>query len=144
MSGTNQFNIGRDSQLTIMSATGPLSFNIITDFDSKPAYKKLESDGIDGTMRYRNLPMGHSGSFKLDRADSNVTDYFAQQEANFFAGLLPDTVTITQTITEANGSVTQYQYTGVTLELTDAGNWKGLEKISQTIGFNATRLIKVS
>lgn len=144
MSGTNQFNIGRDSQLTIMSATGPLSFNIITDFDSKPQIKQIESDGIDGTMRFRNLPMGHTGSFKLDRADSNVTDYFAQQEANFFAGLNPDTVTITQTITEASGAITQYQYTGVTLALEDAGNWKGLEKITQSIAFRASRLIKVS
>jgi hypothetical protein len=141
---TNQFNIGRDTQLTIMGSAGPMSFNIITSFDHKPKYKELESDGIDGTQRFRNLPMGHTGSFKLDRADSNVTDYFAQQEANFFAGLNPDTVVITQTVNEASGAVTQYQWTGVTLQLEDAGAWKGLDKVDQTINFKATRFIKVS
>ena len=144
MSGTNQFSIGRDAQLTIMSATGPLTFNIITGFDSKPSYKKLESDAIDGTKRVRNLPNGHSGGFKIDRADSSAEDYFLQQEANFFAGLNPDTVTITETITEGNGSVTQYQFTGVTLSLEDAGSWAGLEKVNQVIGFEASRKIKVS
>ncbi len=144
MAGTNQFNIGRDAQLTINGSAGPMTFNIITEFDAKPKYKSLESDAIDGTQRFRDLPMGHSGSFSLDRADSSVTDYFAGQEANFFAGLLPDQVTITQTITEASGAVTQYQYTGVALQLEDAGNWKGLEKITQKINWRATRMLKVS
>jgi len=144
MSGTNQFNIGRDAQLTIQGSSGPLTFNIITGFDSKPQYQKLQSRGLDGTKRTRNLPDGHSGSFKIDRADSTAEDYFLEQEANFFAGLNPDTVTITQTISEANGSVSQYQFTGVTLSLEDAGSWAGLEKVNQVINFDATRKIKVS
>ena len=144
MSGTNQFSIGRDAQLTIMSATGPLTFNIITSFDSKPQYQKVASRGIDGVKRIRNLPDGHAGSFKIDRADSAAEDYFLAQEANFFAGLNPDAVTITQTISEGNGSVTQYQYTSVALELADAGSWAGLEKINQTINFEASRKIKAT
>lgn len=144
MSGTNQFNIGRDTQLTIIGSSGPMTFNIITEFDSKPKYKNLESDAIDGTQRFRDLPMGHGGSFKLDRADSSVTDYFVQQEANFFSGLNPDQVVITQTIAEASGVVTQYQYTGVMLSLEDAGSWKGLDKITQQINWRASRMIKVS
>jgi hypothetical protein len=144
MAGTNQFNIGRDTQLTILGAAGVMNFNIITEFDHKPQYKKLESDALDGTMRYRNLSMGHKGSFKLDRSDANVTDYFVQQEANFFAGLNPDQVVITQTVTEANGGVTQYQWTGVTLQLEDAGSWKGLDKINQVINWEATRMFKLS
>lgn len=144
MAGNNQFNIGRDSQLTVQGATGPLTFNIITEFDSKPQYKKLESEGLDGTKRFRNLPAGHTGSFKLDRADSSATDYFLQQEANFFSGLNPDSVIITQTITEATGVLSQYQFTGVTLALEDDGTWKGLDKIMQTINFSASRRIKLS
>lgn len=144
MAGNNQFNVGRDSQLTIMGSAGPMTFNIITDFDSKPQYKKVQSEGLDGVTRFRNLPAGHTGTFKLDRADSMATDYFAQQEANFFSGLAPDNVTITQTVTEANGAVSQYQWIGVTLALEDAGNWKGLDKVSQTINFSASRMVKVS
>lgn len=144
MAGTNQFNIGRDTQLTIVGAAGPMTFNIIIEFDHKPQYKKLESDGIDGQMRYRNLSMGHKGSFKLDRADNLATDYFVQQEANFFAGLNPDQVIITQTVYEASGIVTQYQFTNVTLQLEDSGSWKGLDKVGQTINWEATRWLKVS
>lgn len=144
MAGSNQFSIGQQSQLTIVGAAGPMTFNILTEFDAKPQYKKLQSEGLDGVTRFRNLPAGHTGAFKLDRSDSSASDYFAQQEANFFSGLNPDTVTITQTIVEASGAITQYQYLGVTLALEDDGDWKGLDKVVQTIGFSASRKIKLS
>ena len=141
----NQFSIGRDgAQITIMGASGPMSFNILTEFDSKPQYKDLKVEGIDGITRSRHLPNGHTGTLMFDRADSGVSDYFAQQEANFFAGLSPDQVTITQTITEANGSVSQYQYTQVDLWEDDDGTWKGLDKVPQRVNFYSARKIKVS
>jgi len=58
--------------------------------------------------------------------------------------LNPDQVTITQTINEANGAVSQYQYTNVDLWQEEDGHWKGLEKVSQKIGFYSSRKIKLS
>jgi hypothetical protein len=142
--GVNQFNIGRDYTLTINSLTGPLNFNIFVQFDVKPQYADVKVAGIDGITRSRHLPNGHTGSLMYDRADSNVTDYFAAQEANFFAGFPPDQIVITETVTEANGSLTQYQYTQVDLWLEDAGTIQGLNKIEQKMSFYAARKVKIS
>ncbi|MDE1009669.1 MAG: hypothetical protein OSB38_28820 [Paraburkholderia fungorum] len=144
--GANSFNVGRDgSQITIFdSILGQLTFNGMISFDSKPRTKELESEGIDGTTRFRFVPNGHEGSFEFDRQDASVEAAFAQYEANFYAGLPPPTAVITQTINELDSSVTQFQYIGVQLNLTDAGAWKGLDKVNPKVGWKASKKIPLS
>jgi len=73
MSGTNSFNVGRDgNQLTIISASlGTITFNGITLFNMKPSVVKVKSVGIDGRIKHRVIPDGHSGSIELDRMDAS-------------------------------------------------------------------------
>jgi hypothetical protein len=52
-------------------------------------------------------------------------------------------VTITETITEASGSVTQWRYNGVALKYAEAGSWKGDAKVSQRISFRCTARVQV-
>ena len=141
MSGQNSFNVGRDgSQLTIIdSIAGTVTFNGMVGFGSKPRTKKLESEGINGVTTFRNLPNGHEGTFSFDRQDSSIDAYFATLEANFYAGLPPPTAIITQTVNELSGSISQFQYTGVALDLENAGEWKGLDKVSLAVGFRASK-----
>lgn len=138
----NSFNIGRDAKINSVFSAGLLQFNIVTEFDHKPKTKNLESEAIDGQVRTRQIFMGHSGSFRVDRQDGTVQDYFAQLEANFYAGLPPDVGVITMTVSELDGSQSQYQWTGVTLRLTDGGSWKGLDKVTHSIEWDAIRWIK--
>lgn len=144
MSASNQFNVGKDVSLDIIGPSGPLRFSIMTGFDAKPTYKSLDSKGLDGLDRFDDLPAGWNGSLSLDRADSTVDDFFAQKEANFYSGLASTAVTITETITEINGAVSQYRYTGVSLTLQDAGKKSADSKIAMTIGFRAARRLKVA
>jgi hypothetical protein len=144
--GVNSFNIGRDgSQISIFdSVLGKLTFNGMISFDSKARTKELESEQITGGTIFRFVPNGHEGSFEFDRQDSSVEAAFAQYEANFYAQLPPPTATITQTITELDGSITQFQYIGVQLNLTDAGSWKGLDKVNPKVGWKASKKIPLS
>lgn len=144
--GVNSFNIGRDgSQITIFdSIAGQVTFNGTISFDSRARTKKLESENITGTTVFRNVPNGHEGTFEFDRQDSSVEAYFAQAEANFYAQLPPPVAVITQTINELDGSVTQFQYIGVQLDLTDAGSWKGLDKVNPKVGWVASKKIPLS
>lgn len=144
MSASGQFNVGKDVSLDIIGPSGPLRFNIITAFDSKPVYKSLDSKGLDGVDRYDDLPAGWTGTLSLDRADSTVDDFFAQKEANFYSGLSSNLVTITETITEISGAVSQYRYTGVALTLQDAGKKSADAKVVITIGFRANRRLKIA
>jgi len=140
----NGFTVGRDIALTFVGPNGPLQFNLITDFRSKPEITDQKIKGLDGITRHVRFPDGWSGSLSIERQDSTIDDYFAQLEANYYAGLNEQSMTITETITEVNGSVSQYQYTGVLLKLDDAGDYSGDKTVKQSVSFVAQRRFKVS
>lgn len=140
----NGYSVGRDVSLDISGAQGPLRFNQITVFSSKPDVTDQKIKGLDGITRHLRFPDGWSGSFDLERQDSTVDDYFSQIEANYYAGLNETPITLTETITEVNGSVSQYRYLQVLLTLADAGDWKGDASVKQKISFVAARRVKVS
>lgn len=140
----NGFTVGRDLSLDIIGANGPLRFNLITDFKAKPDITDQKVKGLDGITRHVRFPDGWSGSFTVERQDSTIDDYFAQVEANYYAGLNETTLTLTETITEASGAVSQFRYTGVLLKLDDAGEYKGDSTVKQMVSFVAARRIKVA
>lgn len=141
----NNFTIGKDISLTIVTTSGILALPITTtSFDSKPQYNKVRGVCLDGVNRGFNAPTGWDLTFTLDRSSSVVDDFFAQQEAGYYAGQNTLTGSISETIQEANGSVSQYRYTGVILALDDAGKFSGDAKVSQTISAFASQRLKVA
>ena len=140
----NGFSVGRDVTTTISTSDGTLSPTLITAFTSKQEQTTTKVKGLDGVTRTLVFPDGWSGSFDMDRQDSTLDDFFANAEANYFAGLDSSTATIMQTVSEPNGAVNQYQYTGVVLKFDDAGSWKSDAAVTQKLSFTAERRIKVS
>ncbi len=136
----NDTNLGRDVVLNILDPRrGIQRFGLMTGFDGKPQYNQLESKGLDGVPRFRNVPHGHRLTFNFDRQDRSIDDYFAQAEEDYFNGAQMPQVSITETITELDGSVSQWIYTGVSLTLTDGGTWKGDAITTQSIEGMASR-----
>src|SRR6185312_11460079 len=106
---TYNFSVGRDVSVTVVTSYGTLTFNGLTDFSADPMTTDLKSKGIDGTPRFGFIPDGWKGSFKLDRLDPTVDNYWAQVESDYYAGKNIQAGTISEIITEADGSVTQWQ-----------------------------------
>lgn len=140
----NNFSVGKDVSLTVITSLGPLSFIGLTDFTADPMTTDLKSKSIDGTPRFGFIPDGWKGSFKLDRLDPTVDNYWAQVEADYYAGKNIQAGTINEIITEADGSVTQWRYDGVVLRLEKAGEWGGDKKVEQSISFEAAHKLKVA
>lgn|SRR5574340_754645 len=140
----NGFSVGRDVSLDIVGPQGPLRFNLVTMFSAKPDITDQKVKGLDGITRHVRFPDGWSGTFSIERQDSTLDDYFAQLEANYYAGLNESSLTITETITEVSGAVTQYRFVGVLLRLDDAGDWEGDKTVKQKLSFVASRRIKVA
>ena len=141
----NNFTIGKDISLTIVTTSGILALPITTtSFDAKPQYNKVRGVCLDGVNRGFNAPTGWDLTFGLDRSSSVVDDFFVQQEAGYYAGQNTLTGSISETIQEANGSVSQYRYTGVILALDDAGKFTGDAKVSQSISAFASQKLKVA
>lgn len=140
----NGFSIGRDVTLNIDTSTGTLSLSLITGFNSRQEVVKKKVKGLDGKTRPLKFPDGWAGRFEIEREDATLDKYIAQEEANYYAGEDNPNITITETITEADGSVSQFQYKGCTLTLSDAGDWKGDDTVKQTLEFEAIQRIQLT
>lgn len=142
--GFGTLNIGKDVSLDItLPDNSILRVNITTSFTSKQNTKELDSKGLDGINRLVSLPDTWSGDFSIDRSTSRLDDYFAAVEAGYYVNGTLNAVRITQTITEGDGTITQYRYDGVALSYADAGNWSGDAYVKQKLNWRASKRIKV-
>lgn len=138
------FSTGVDISVDVTLPSGaPLVISNVTGWDRKMDASSLKSKGIDGVTRLAFLPESWSGSFDIDRANHSLDDFFAAVEANYYSGVTVQNVTITETIREGDGTISQYRYQGVALHYGDAGSWKGAEYVKQKVEFMASRRIKV-
>lgn len=145
MAGANVFSIGKDVSLTLVTQQGILTLPVTsTTFEAKPQYNKIRKVGLDGINRGANVPIGWEGTVELDRHDVTVDAFFAAAEAGYYAGANSYTGSITETIQEQSGAVTQFQYIGVVFSFDESGKWQGDKEVNQTIGFFASKKIQVS
>ena len=140
----NGYTIGRDITLTIVTASGPLSLNQITGFQSKQDTLEQKIKGLDGITRYLRFYDAWSGSFTLERQDSTLDDYFSQLESNYYAGLSELGASLTETIQEVSGAITRYRYLQLLLKYDDAGEYRGDKSVMQRLSFIASRRIKLA
>jgi hypothetical protein len=132
--GQGVMSIGKDVAVDIvLSGGGTLRLGNVTAFDAKPKVKKLNSLGIDGVNRNGVIPEGWSLSFDVDRESRLVDDWWAAYEEGYYNGETVQNVTVLETITEADGSISQWRYEGVALHYDDAGRWKSDDFVKQKI-----------
>ena len=138
-------SIGHDVTVTIFDVTSNsiVSFPARTGFSAEPITKTINSEPLNGPPQFAEVPNGWRGTLDFDRTDNSIDVYFANYETTYYAGANPLSGTITQTIQEKNGSVTQYQFTGVAMKLAQAGMWKAAEKVAMRVDWNASQRIQV-
>lgn len=134
-------NVGRDITLSIVTQDGPLVIppNFITKFEAKDDAEIKKYLPITGIVTPVVFHMGWSGTIEVTRHDDSIDAYWALLEADYFNGVNIQGSTITETIEEASGSVTQYIYSNVAFKLETPGTWAGNEFVTQTLAFMAAR-----
>jgi hypothetical protein len=137
------YNTGRDISVDVTGPNGIINLSIVTDFSRKQDVTKLKSAGLDGFTRHYNVPDGWSGSLTLDRANRSLDDLIAAYETAYYAGSSRVQGTITETIQEVDGSISQWRYTLVEFECPNAGDWKKDSKVEPKLDWVATRRIAV-
>lgn len=142
--GINGYSVGRDITLNINTPSGLLRLSTITNFKASPNTEKHQIRGLDGIRRPLVFPDGWNGSFEVARRDATLDQFWAQIESNYYAGSGIPGATITETINNPDGTVSQFRYTGVVLILEDAGDWRGNEAVMQRLSFEAEQRIQVS
>ncbi len=140
----NGFSIGRDVSLDIAGQDGRIvSFNLITTFDAKQLTGKVTIYGLDGIIRFLEIPEGWDGTIGITRGDRALDDFIASLEEKYFAGENVVGQQITETINEPNGGISQWRYEGVMFKLDDSGSWKGNGDVQQKLSWCASRKRRV-
>ncbi|MEB0133605.1 MULTISPECIES: hypothetical protein [unclassified Pseudomonas] len=138
------YNTGKDVSIDINGPSGPIRIPKLMDFDSKPKITSTEITPLNGLTDELNIPKGWTGTFTAERTDATLDNYWAQWEADYYAGVNQPASSITETISEPDGSTSTFRYTNVQLKLDDAGKKEGDKTIKQTMSFTARRRLKVS
>lgn len=139
------YSVGRDVTLTLYGQLGGVvNLNQVTEFESSQDTHAIQIKSLDGVVKHLQLPNGWKGKFELTRASDEIDSHFAQLESSYYAGQNVGYATITETITNPDGSSSQYQYTGVMLKLANAGQWKGDSEVKQSLEFVASKRLKVT
>lgn len=141
----NGFSVGRDISLNLIGYDGAIhSFGLQTHFDARMMTNKVAIKGLDGVVRYLEIPDGWDGTFTYVKQDDQLDAYFASLEAAYYAGANVPASSITETIENPDGSYSQYRFTGVMMRLDDAGAWAGDRDVTLKVSWCASRRIKVS
>ena len=129
----NNQSIGKDVSVVIITPTGSLNIPAaaITKFSTAPVTDNETRIGMDGVARFLVVPTSYKGSFDVDRMNSSIEDWWAGMEAAYFAGQNVTSGTITETISNPDGSISQYRYTGVVFDLETLGDREPTKVIKQ-------------
>ncbi|MBV6817507.1 hypothetical protein KWG64_06080 [Rahnella sp. PD12R] len=140
----NGYTLGRDIAVDITTANGPIRIPVIISFDAKPKVNSIEVIPLNGQTDELLIPKNWGGTIEAERQDATLDAYWAQFEADYYNGIERLPGTITETITEANGSVSVWRYQKVQLHFTDPGKKEGDKTVRQTMTFTATRRVQVA
>lgn len=135
----SNFTVGRDLTIVIVTPQGVLNPNLITGFQSKQDIVEEKIKGLDGVTRYLRYPDAWTGSFNYQRQDPILDRYFNKIEADYYAGLQEQPSSITQTVQEVSGAVSQFRYVNALFKYDDAGSYKGDSSVNQLVTFVAWR-----
>lgn len=122
-------NVGRDYSYQINTAQGQLviSSNFIQSVNISPDARITKFMPISGLINPLTFHEGHMIKMEIARTDNTIDNYWAVAEAAYYAGIDLPAGSILETITEVNGTISQYILRQVQLKVDDFGEIKGNE-----------------
>lgn len=140
----NNRNTGRDISIDIATSNGPLPLPpTVLSIMAKPKFKTIDSNPINGVPQETNIPVGWDIDIEFERTGPELDAYAAALETAYFSGQNLQPGTITETIQEPNGAVSQFRYINVTVRLDDPGSWKGDTLVNGKLHAFASNKIQV-
>jgi hypothetical protein len=138
-------NIGSDYRFDVMMASGLLTLPTLLRFTRKKVKSTLTVKPLNGfPIILKFEEGGWEGTFDVSRADATLDTYFAQWEANYYAGAVQPTGFIQETVNEISGVPSTFQYQGVVLFFDDAGDTEAEKNVVQKVSFAASTRIQLS
>ena len=137
------YTIGRNCQLVLLWNGTRVDVSDVTGFNASKEVKHQRADPLNSTPVEFTTPSGWRGEFLVDRGNSAVDDLIAAIESAFWSNGTINSGTIYQYVTEPDGSLSTYEFIGVSLVLTSAGSYQADIIVKQKIGFFASQRVKL-
>lgn len=134
---------GKDLSVTITDTNGIVLTTRTKSISVKQNVIQETTKALDGITRHLNIPGGWDASFEFERTSSAIDDYIIGVENAYYAALTIPLITISFSITEANGGISQYQLIGCVPQYEDGGTWKSDGYVTQKVMFKASQFIKL-
>ena len=130
----------QDASIDLYDGTSQaiIKINAVTGFDAKQMTKRIDVRPLDGPPRFLELPQGWEGTLEVERADGVLDDWIASLETAYYSGGNVAAASITQTITEPDGTTKQYRFDKAVFKLTDAGSWKADASVKMKLDWAAS------
>ncbi len=138
----NNLSVGSDISFVVVTSAGTLTIDGKTSYKPKHLSSDLEHHGLYETT-YGKVYKGWQVGVMFDRSSPAVENYFIQDEANYYAGVNQIGGTIYETVTEKDGTTSQYRYTNVILKYDEAGDWKKDGYVGLSVTAMASRKIRI-
>ena len=137
----NGYSLGSDTSVVIIGATGRINLPIVTSFESKQVTSTVKVRPVQGAPLQDEVPEGWELMWECVRNGPALDNLITTAEATFYATGTLSNATVFQYINEPDGSQSSWQYSNVSLKLTEGGTYKGGEDVKQKFsGFASTKL----
>lgn len=137
------YSIGRDCRITVLWDGSRVDLRDVTSFTANQETQALRAFPLNSVPTEYNLPNGWRGSFQIARANAVLDTLVAAIESGYWNAGTIASGTLYQYITEADGSTSTWEYSGISMKLsTDA--WAAENLVHQTVQFFASTRTKIS
>jgi hypothetical protein len=139
----NGMNVGVDYSISYYDGTSGTLIDLGDVQDVKISAQKhdIKSMPYNAPPRYGFVPDGFKIDFTITRTGSAIEDFMVAAEASFNAGQVQSAGYLNETITNPDGSVSRYQYTGFVVFLTDHGNISRDKNVTLSLtGYASTKV----
>lgn len=136
----NGFTVGRDVTVTLAGPGGTtivIPASEVTHFEKRPLRREDWSRPLNSPPIPLYQPDGWRGQVGIDRQDASLDTFQANLEAQFWAGQNILSGWILETVTETNGTQTQYRYDDVMYWVEDPGMATADRRVQQRLDFCA-------
>ncbi len=141
----NGQSVGKDFRIDILYGGRALNIsgNAITRFAPKPINEVEKRRPIDGKSRFAVHNQDWTIDVELDRLDSGIDDFWASMEEAYHNGVTTLSGTVTETILEPDGGVSEFRYEGCVFNVTDIGDRTADQIVKMKLEIMASRRRKV-
>lgn len=140
------FNVGSDVSFAILDQYGDVftedMLGLMTQFDLRSVDIKMKVTPISqgGVPVLQNIPNGLRGTMTFVRVGPAFQQMYVDLEQGFFNSGIISQMSIMMNVRNRNGTVDEYQITGVQLSDWDFGDFRGTKEVDCRMSIEASQM----